>query len=151
MVAVRRIVLIALALSVPVAIAVFVPVWRYGVVKGPGTYVGVAGQHSPTTPQERAAAGVGLSYVRAAQLGDLDAACDVAVRRAARRLRCAEKPSFPRALKPGGGRLETIDAIVNGSRAVMVIGDGSDMANFLRMRRWHGIWRVAEHRRGHTI
>jgi hypothetical protein len=145
---VRRIVILALTVSLPVAIAVFVPVWRYGVMKGPGTYIG--GQHPPTTPEERAIAAVGLSYVRAAQRGDPGAACYVAVRKAARRLRCGDRPRLPRDLKPGGGRLTAVEAIVTKSRATIGISDGSDELNVLQLHRWHGIWRVAEHGRGRT-
>jgi hypothetical protein len=128
---------------------VFAPVWRYGIVKGPGTYV--AGRRAPTTPEERTAAAVALYYVRAAQRDDAHAACNVAVRRAARRLSCAKEPRLPRALKPGGERVRAIDAIVSGATALMVITDGSRQANFVRLRRRHGIWRVAEHTRGYTL
>lgn len=146
MIVVRRVVLIAVALSLPAAIAVFVPGWKFGVVKGPGTYVSDR-PHPPRTREERAAAAVALYYVRAAQRGDPDAACNVAVRLAARRLRCAKAPRLPRALRPGDGRLIASDASHAGAEALIGISDGGELVNVLRMRRWHGIWRVAVHGR----
>jgi hypothetical protein len=151
MVAVRRIVLIALTVSLPVAIAVFVPVWRYGVVKGPGV-VSNPELHPPDSRTEREAAAAGFLYVRALKRGDVAMACRLAASEAATLLHCDARPRIPRVLRQRAAPAEAIDAAAHRAKARIAVAAGSkDGINFLRLSRWKGAWRVVEHHRGAYI
>ena len=101
--------------------------------------------HPPSSAEERAVGGVGIVYLRALQRRDAAAACRVADGRLARRLRCdSARPRVLNDLRPPSGRLEAIDAGVDGATAGLGISDRR-CVNFLSLRRAGGAWRVVDH------
>jgi len=104
--------------------------------------------HPPSSPEERAAAGAGLAYLRALQRNDAVAACGFAAGGLASQLRCdRSRPRIPAELQPPKGSLEAIDADVGATTAGLGIQDRR-CVNFLSLRRSAGAWLVTEHRCG---